>query len=133
MKWKIEDLYELSILKEHEKQEVLNEYKDGSHFLLFYHRLFIYPLIFIFWIYLYQVLFILPKYWVLLFGSIISTIFFRLITVNFIGKKVLRDIIRELKEKDISIEHRTNYFITDRAKLAFFIIFLLTIIICFFL
>jgi hypothetical protein len=103
MKYKIEEYEEFRVLSENEKKHVIEEYKKGYHCLLFYGKFFIIILMVLSLEYLNGFTGSLPWiYRVIAYTALgyLFSILINFIEIKFIAKKVIRDLIKDIRVND---------------------------------
>lgn len=100
MKFEIEEIEELKVLSEKDRKHIIEEYKKGYHFLLFYGKFVVIILMVLSLEYLNGFTRSLPwiyRYIVYAALGYLFSIFINFIELNFIAKKVVRDLIRDIR------------------------------------
>ena len=101
-KHKIEDVDIMADLSEDERQLVIEEYKKGYHFLLFYGQ--IAALVIVVVLAHFVGKFIGTWNWVqrsIVYAVVFyfSSLFFEIVEINFFSKRILKDLIKKQKEQ----------------------------------
>ena len=100
MKLEIEEIEELRVLSEKDRKHVVREYKKGYHFLLFYGKFIIITLMVLSLEYLNGFTISLPWiYRTIVYATLgyLFSIFINFIEFNYVAKKVIRDLIKEIQ------------------------------------
>jgi len=103
MKMKIQDLEELSSLSKKDMDLVLQEYKKKYHFLLFYWDITRKICLILFlWYIMFSLngMAFLYKICILVIMSYLISLLIDFIEVNFVAKKVITDLIRNIEENE---------------------------------
>lgn len=102
---KIEEIEELKELSETLQKRVIEEYKKGYHFLLFYGKFFVVIVMILSLEYMEGIVRSLPwSYKSLIYCALgySVSLMIKIIEINIIAKKVIRDLIRDVKHRKTS-------------------------------
>lgn len=105
MKLKIEDLDEIKNLSQHERHLVLEEYRKAYHFLLFYGKLIGLPILILSLGYVVNLIGFVDwpfKLLILISVSYPVSLLVKIIEVNVVAKKVIRDLLKDFRDREKS-------------------------------
>jgi hypothetical protein len=100
MKLKIEEIEELKALSEKDREHVIGEYKKGYHFLLIYGKFMIIVFMVLSLEYLNEFTIRLSWIYRTISYAALGYLFFffiNFIELNFVAKKVIRDLIKDIQ------------------------------------
>jgi hypothetical protein len=102
IKYNIEEIEELRVLSEKDRRHVIGEYKKGYHFLLFYGKFLAIIFMILSLEYLNGFTTRLPwLYRTIAYAALgyLFSLFINFIELNFVAKKVIRDLIKDIRRQ----------------------------------